>query len=98
MSIVVLSGCFDSSGGKVLCGKVQYMTVTTDWTRHSIFGMNNQYYSIYDVYSQDYEILKFAYKNNCNVSVFLTYYTDGDYAIKDGGVTLLDCGCNKILT
>lgn len=78
----------------IICGKIKYIPVLDTWKCYGILQMNDEsLYSIYYIDDYDYSLMKFAYSNECNVSIVINHYYDNDMRIFDKSVTLLDCGC-----
>ena len=89
---VYVSGMMEASCNEqsfVLCGKIEHMSSGNSWTRYDVLVMEDEYNSIHSVGDNAFAVMKYAYQNNCNVTVTITYSSNCNKYITEA--TLLEC-------
>jgi len=78
-------------------GRIVYLTPETPYNDDiKILVINDNYYALNFIEDSEYELLLFADRCNCNVSITITQRItqgcSGNYYIYDNDVQILDCG------
>jgi len=73
----------------ILCGEIEYMPIDSEWKEYSVLAMKDEYHSIYRVNDNAFAVMKYAYENNCNISVTITCSSSCNKYITEA--TLLEC-------
>ena len=77
---------------RVVCGKISELP-SKDGV--GILKMDGQIFIIRDVGDTEYMLMQYAYSHDCNCTlIIMDSISNGIHWVKNGSVSLLDCGCD----